>query len=154
MTFNMEILDLKQFNERLNIQPISKERLKNTKTPKRLLQSGDFVVIDIDFSPSTKNIPYVYISKEDCNEHYPSKIGMFGEEYSDGGFVAYSKKQSRFITMPLSRFDINLVDTKSFTIKKVMSIYRGKSEQPYPSVYFIDPPINRDDMELIWQRDK
>lgn len=152
----MEILNARRFNEKLNIQPITKERLKNAKMPKMLLQSGDFIVMDLDFSPSTNNVEFVYISKEDFDKHYyfEWQVNLVDEKYLEGVFVAYSRKHTKYVVLPLSLFNNNLVDDKSYTPRKVMSIYRGEYKQPYPSKFFSTPPIESKTVKLIWQRNK
>ena len=59
----MEVFETDKFNEKLDIQPVSKERLRNTiVSPKKLLKTGDIVVSEMRLGETRTGI---YISMYD-----------------------------------------------------------------------------------------
>ena len=69
----MKILDTKQFNEKLNIQPVSKERLHNTKpyTLKEQLRDFDIVLVT-RYDGSSRH--YVFMSEDGYKENDCTKL--------------------------------------------------------------------------------
>ena len=150
----MKILDTKQFNEKLNIQPVSKERLHNTKpyTLKEQLRDWDIVLVTRHDGSSRH---YVFMSEDGYRENDCTKLlGLEngGLPISEDGALIRKDPHyySRCIYLLLERYDDNL--NRMDTIKqRIDIIYRPKElPQPMTKDYFINPPF--DSSDIIWKR--
>lgn len=162
----MKILGTKELDEKLNIQPVNKGRLKNataisnSRGWKKKLVTGDIVVIRIRkrSSANAEIRNYRYVSKDDILKYdYTTngiKLGQWEDSrFSDGVFYRYIRTSTTF-KGKLPRFAYNFVNDYSddimgvsanhpFSECRIIEIYRPNNvEQPFTDDYCkmeIDP---------------
>ena len=160
----MKILNIEQFNEKLNIQPVTKDKLNDTtksihsysKQSKDYVfefKTGDTVTV------GENHMPYcgTYLSYYDIMRHtYDHILGhvssMFSGGYGnckDGVFVHYENDKSKYSFAALALFDENLVFGKLC----VWEIYRDKNiKLPLDEEYFKNPITYMTKDNLVWSR--
>jgi len=140
----MEILDTKQFNEKLNIQPVTADRLKKLVVPyptasemRANFQTGDIVVVGNE----KENLHGTYISYKDVKSgvydeitHFFPKLTSESEIVNcvDGVFVYW--EQSFFTRSYVKDFNDEL-EYEGIGTHKVMYVYR---------VPFLKNPLTED----------
>lgn len=151
----------KSLNEKLNIQPVTKERLgqtandlyKPSKDYKFKLRTGDIAIIG---KPSKEPRPAVYVSHNDLeNEKYESifKFTVLTNKvanWQDGVFVFYrnENRDEYFTRKMLKDFDENFTD--KIVASYIKEIYRVKHlKYPLTRDYFVNPPI--EEAEIVWK---
>jgi hypothetical protein len=156
--------NIKPLKEKLNIQPISRERLRNhivhynsAMDMRANFKTGDFALIG---KPNTKHIG-VYISKEDIeNETYDKYFGFAialrdTRFYKDGVFIIFYKHapydagKETFTRTDLAQLDSNLTQNgKDYCIWVVWRFVNLKL--PLDVEYFKEQPIYK--AVKIWER--
>jgi hypothetical protein len=152
----MKILNTSQFNEKLDIQPMSKERLDNIFIPKSAEDMrADFKTGDIVTLSTNGGVDGVFVSKNDLTEYkYNELLNM-----SINDMMKYGKLEDGvFITKYLGTlgfgivdyFDKDLVRLKTVCVEKV---YRpSEISQPLKPMYFKNPPKER--CKLIYDKER
>lgn len=141
----------KSLNEKLDIQPVSKERLRNTiVSPKKLLKTGDIVVSEMRLGETRTGI---YISMYDyANYDYGKLLNMATIPFSltkEGIIVRY--KQANTFTFT-SLLNLNDKLENELSHRYTTSVYRHNNiEQPLPFDYFKHP--NTDNASIIYKRE-
>jgi len=168
----MKILNLRQFNEKLNIKPITKNRIdmgfvKPCHTVKEMrgnMVTGDIAVIDIVYVIDGKEVVWehdrrteTYISYEDIdNETYNAMLDMDylvlrSEEMKEGAFISFWRSDLSFAHSFMSNFDDEFVYTTDTFKFKIIEIRRiPKLELPLTLDYFKKPPIEKS--VIVWKR--
>lgn len=131
---------MEHIHEKLDIKPITRERLKNIKLDglKGLLKTGDVVKMIMTYtSGRTEKKRYVFVSETDM----PKYEKMFGFEtwdknkkYSKDGF--FVRQDLRYKYLAVSNFDENLVYVEITTKREVVQIKRMSNPQPLDERYF------------------
>lgn len=154
----MKILKTEELNEKMNIQPVSKKRLKDCaisshKTSKKYIfnfKTGDIVFMSNGKDPKA----LVYVSYEDIMRHtYDSvfdlipRMSQWEEVVCDGAFMQYENDGFKFIS--LKSFDENLV-YNSIGLR-VWLVYRYENLKfPLDAEYFKHPDAAK--AKLVWSR--
>ena len=138
----MKILNIEQFNEKLNIQPISKKRLKGTffktyrteEELKKNLQMGDIV----KFEDMDDDI-YVYVSQKDIESRlYDRVLGIKLQSEGNGLFVICTDTTQPMFAM-FAYFSIDIIQNVF-----VSEAYRLPNlKLPIDIEYFMYPPIDK-----------
>ena len=109
--------DDSELNEKLNIQPVSKERLNSrileTDGWKSKLKTGDFITITTKTKDTIGNIlkkanSYIFVSLNDYQDYYEGDIldiGESAEKECGGGILVTSDRFDNLIYIPLARFE-------------------------------------------------
>ena len=109
--------DDSELNEKLNIQPVSKERLNSrileTDGWKSKLKTGDFITITTKTKNTIGNIlkkanSYIFVSLNDYQDYYEGDIlyiGESAEKECGGGILVTSDRFDNLIYIPLARFE-------------------------------------------------
>ena len=158
----MKILKTEELNEKLNIKPVTKDRLEKTvgEIPNRLskryavnFKTGDIVRMGKSYDSSEYA---VYVSHSDMVNKTYDDILEFGlnldniinnDEYKDGMFVI--NYGGGFKRDMLSAFNENL--SSSYLHKEIYEVYRFKGKDiKLDYMYFQRPPYEK--AELIWKR--
>lgn len=107
----------KRVDEKLNIQPVSKERLNSrileTDGWKSKLKTGDFITITTKTKDTIGNIlkkanSYIFVSLNDYQDYYEGDIldiGESAEKECGGGILVTSDRFDNLIYIPLARFE-------------------------------------------------
>lgn len=137
----MEILNAQQFTEKLNIQPISKERLKGTffkayrteEELKKNLRTGDIV----KFEDMGDDI-YIYVSYKDIESRiYDRVLGIKLQSEGNGLFVICTDT-----TQPMfAYFCIDGVIIQNVFVSEAYRLPNLKL--PIDIEYFMYPPIDK-----------
>lgn len=168
----MKILNLRQFNEKLNIKPITKERIsmgfvKPCHTVKEMrdsIQTGDIAIIDTVYVINGEEHSWkhdrrfeTYISYKDIDdETYNEMLDMDylvlrSEEMKEGAFISFWRSDLSFAHSYMSKFDDEFVYTTDTFKFKIIEIRRiPKLELPLTLDYFKKPPIEKS--VLVWKR--
>lgn len=170
----MKILNLRQFNEKLNIKPITKERIgmgfakpcHTVKEMRESIQTGDIAIIDTVYVIDGKEHSWkhdrrfeTYISYKDIDdETYNEMLDMSfltlrSDEMKEGMFISFWSSSSSFAHSDMSKFDDDFIAaTTTDTMKfKIMEIRRvPKLELPLTLDYFKKPPIEKS--VIVWKR--
>lgn len=138
----MEILDTHKFNEKLNIQPVSKEGLmkgSRRKTPKSILNKSGYLVTLGDLKHGkivSQNVTYFYVTYEDMVKYnYEKKFNLirytqYVHESSklEGTLIGYD---NGFTAIALSEFDDNMQSASREEGAYWIGIYKKPPQQPY-----------------------
>lgn len=168
----MEILDTKKFNEKLNIQPVSKERLFNESVPpKERLQTGDIVFGCT--RDGRRHVCYVFVTAEDYFKYNYEEMLLAGVDENDkswiedGVLILYNKdreeasritgRRNLFSYNRLKHYDNALTDKRAESkwlkpLDLYMIIRNPNIKQPLKKDYFKNPPFK--DAVKIWVRPK
>ena len=137
----MEILNTQQFTEKLNIQPISKERLKGTffktyrtdEELKKNLRTGDIVKFD-DMGDDI----YVYVSYKDIETKiYERVLGIKLQLNGNGVFVICTNTAQPMFAY----FNIDGVIIQNVFVSEAYRLPNIKL--PLDIEYFMYPPIDK-----------
>ena len=147
----MEVFGTDKFNEKLDIQPVSKERLRNAiVSPKKLLKTGDIVVSEMRFGETRTGI---YISMYDyANYDYGKLLNMVTIPFSlqKEGIIVRYKQANTFTFTSLLNLNDKLENEHSH--RYTTFVYRHNNiEQPLPFDYFKHP--NTDNASVIYKRE-
>ena len=138
----MEILDTHKFNEKLNIQPVSRERLMKgvkPKTPKEILNKSGYVVSLGDLKHGkilSSYCTYFYVTYEDMKKYnYEKRFDLIRyTQYThesaklEGTLIGYN---GGFDAIPLSEFDDNMQSKFREDGAYQIGIYQKPPQQPY-----------------------
>lgn len=147
-------MNTEQLSEKLNIQPISNDRLKNTLLkPKQMLKTGDIVMVMKYGSKLTERnkVPYVYIEKDNIRDYVYLEGDYQKEKSAEGILLHYEVKwKGSYSYMHLSGFNDNLEPNGIFDNHYITAIYRVNGiKLPLSEDYLLYPPI--DNGRLIWK---
>ena len=169
----MEILDTKKNSKKLNIQPVTKERLFNESVPpKERLQTGDIVLGCT--RDGRRHVCYVFVTAEDYFKYNYEEMLLAGVDENDkswiedGVLILYNKNReeaSRITGVRRNLFNYNRlkhydnalndkrVENKWLKPLDLYMILRNPDiKQPLKKDYFKNPPIK--DVVKIWVRPK
>lgn len=148
-------MNTEQLKEKLNIQPISKERLKKPTVtkPKQMLKTGDIVMVMKYGSTPTerKEVPYVYIEKDNIRDYVYLENEYQKEKSAEGILLHYEVKwKGSYSYMYLSGFSDNLEPNGIFDNHYITAIYRVNGiGLPLSNEYLLYPP--KKNGRLIWK---
>lgn len=173
----MKILNTKQFNEKLNITPLSQDRIRKgfvkichtVKEMRENLQTGDIAIINTYFIDKGYEASWSYDSKNSVCISYKDLEAetyndMLGKDYfrlldknmKEGVFLTYHKEAgaevvNNFGDSWVSYFDDNFTWVTDMFSFKIMEIRRiPKLVLPLTLEYFENPPIEKS--VLVWKR--
>ena len=156
---------------KLNIQPISKEKLTDIAKGiitesygwKRKLKSGDIVVIEKEWA-TEKISAYIFLSHSDIIRYKYNDILLFDDametnsEFSEGLFVRFNEDTRYYCYLSVKSFEDNrMKNTRTVfdneQITQILAIYRYNALKPQP---FTDNmlktmPNHRDNTTCIYK---
>lgn len=154
----MEIFNTKQFNEKMSAQPASKDMLSDfSKTPKKLLKSGDMILMDT--AESICNV-FHYISFDDFKRIGCEKWNGFKHinhdpqgGLDDGIFMHYDKTKDAFNYIKAGMFDDTLAYPSDIRVA-INAILRYKvSPIRLTKAYFMKDTVG-EGLGILWGRKK
>ena len=155
----MKILKTEELNEKMNIQPVSKKRLKDCAISSHKPSKNyvfDFKTGDIVFMSNGKDPKaLVYVSYEDIMRHtYDDvfdlipRMSQWEEVVCDGAFMQYYENDG-FKFISLKSFDKNFV-YNSIGLR-IWLVYRYENlKLPLDAEYFKHPDAAK--AKLVWSR--
>ena len=160
----MKILNTEQLSEKLNIQPVTKDRLKNRVIPYATANEmrANFITGDLSFMGHIEHVHLgVFISKEDIEEELYDKYFGFNiplcktKFYKEGMFIFYDtiptiiiKENPHFTRTNLADLDSNLMRGEKYGVWEVRRMPFLKL--PLDEEYFKNAPTYK--AKTIWKR--
>lgn len=161
----MKILNTEQLNEKLNIQPVTKDRLKSRVIPyatasemRANFLTGDIAIMGhIDHKHLGVFISKSDIEKELYDKYFGFNIPLWKTKfYKEGMFIFYDAKpmfivndNPHFTRTNLAELDSNLMRGEKYGIWAVMR--NPHVSLPLTEDYFKDASIRK--AKTIWKRD-
>lgn len=153
----MKILKTRELNEKLSIQPLSKERLQSTaselqeygsaKEMRDNFKTGDIVMRIRRYDIPVSDIG-IFVSYEDLkNRTYQDIIGFRPLEFDAGEGVFVHWEKDRFVFDRL--FDYDVVRDELRSVSYIIDhVYRGIGKTTFDAKYFKHPTLKS--YKVIW----